>query len=221
MTPGELKALLKQHGIDAKIENIRSPFIKGHYVHHSVSGLTNAEAEARKAKIWELGGSSVSRIVDNGLTREQYMDAKKQLFPDEIEKKELSKSERLKWLDRYPVSTQEDLEDLERGAAVNEFGKKMTRNEAESAAYKDWLTGQHTKAAAFHHVAGGMARASANQEAAKKHANMYRMHIEKLGHSAYDAPPDSVRAHMDKDPGDHYDFKNHPGDDFLANGDKK
>src|SRR4051812_34908308 len=68
----------------------------------------------------------------------------------------------------YPLVHADHEDQLERDAAVHEFGSHMPREEAEKKAYDDYKAGQHKEAAA-HHLAGQKAaEAIGDDEGARK-----------------------------------------------------
>jgi hypothetical protein len=115
------------------------------------------------------------------------------------------------WMGRsilHPDHAQE----LELNSAVNEFGLKMPRQQAEDEAYKQYVKGQRTQAAA-HHLAGmNAAIAGGNPEAARKHHMMYSLHTKALGGEPVGAPHPDVKALVDKGGPKVYNFKAHKGD---------
>jgi hypothetical protein len=117
------------------------------------------------------------------------------------------------WLGR-PILDHGHVMDLETRAAMNEFGHKMPRHEAEQKAHDDYVQEQRERAAA-HHLAGlKAAGATGNHEDARKHWALYDMHLKALGKESIGAvPPEIEKAH---DGGDRqkpiYKFKAHKGD---------
>ncbi len=123
------------------------------------------------------------------------------------------------WAGR-PIGAAAHADDLDRMAAVNEFGLKQPRDVAEDNAYREYQKSQHTQGAA-HHLAGmKAAHGSGDMEGARKHSRMYELHLKKLGHSPYGAPPPEVRAAHAKaiEAGGAHEFKPHTGDSFLLDG---
>src|SRR6185312_13852134 len=107
---------------------------------------------------------------------------------------------------------------LDLDAAVNEFGLKMPREQADDEAYKQYLyhphTGQHAQAA-FHHLAGmKAAHAAGDKEAALNHSLMYNLHAKALGMTPVDAARE-LSSHI-KQPPKVYKFKAHRGDAFAV-----
>lgn len=121
------------------------------------------------------------------------------------------------WLERHPVAHPDHLNDLEREAAMNEFGRKMPRHEAEAEAHKSYTTKQR-EAAAGHHLMGmKVAQAAGDMEASRKHGVMYQLHMKALGHNSSDRPPPSIEsASKEQGGGPGYRFRPHRGDVFAV-----
>ncbi len=86
---------------------------------------------------------------------------------------------------------------LEQEAAIHEFAHGLPRQEAETRAYQNYRKTQHELGAA-HHLRGlKSAQGSGDLEEAKKHGALYEMHMQKLGHEAWKAPPPEIAVHMD------------------------
>jgi hypothetical protein len=122
------------------------------------------------------------------------------------------------WANR-PLAAHDHAQQLDLDAAVNEFGLKMPREQAEDEAYRQYLyhpvKGQHALAA-YHHLAGmKAAHAAGDMDAARKHSLMYNLHAKALGKSPVDAARE-LSAHI-KDPAKVYKFKAHRGDAFAVN----
>jgi hypothetical protein len=121
------------------------------------------------------------------------------------------------WLNNaaYPLVKPEHAQELEQNAAVNEFGKKMPRAQAEADAYKSYKERQHVEAAA-HHLAGMQAaRGAGDMEAARKHGLMYNLHSKAIGHEPVGPAHPDVVAHMNAGPSKVYKFKAHHGDQLA------
>jgi hypothetical protein len=121
------------------------------------------------------------------------------------------------WLNNaaYPLVKPEHAQELEQNAAVNEFGKKMPRAQAEADAYKGYKERQHVEAAA-HHLAGMQAaRGAGDMEAARKHGLMYNLHSKAIGHEPVGPAHPDVVAHMNAGPSKVYKFKAHHGDQLA------
>lgn len=121
------------------------------------------------------------------------------------------------WLGR-PILHPDHSQQLEMNAAVNEFGLKMPRQQAEDQAYKDYLyhpkTGQYAQAAHHHLLGVRAADAAGDKEAARKHYMMYTMHAKALGKD-----PDQLALELGNGEGQDmpkvYKFKAHKGDAFA------
>lgn len=120
-----------------------------------------------------------------------------------------------RWLDRHPILHPDHANDLERDAAVHEFGENaLSRDEAETKAYDDYKHKNMAQSAA-HHLAG--MRASAGKES-QKHGLMYALHVRAMGYDPSGPVPAEVTAHMNSDDFRHpVKFKPHPGDALLFN----
>lgn len=136
-----------------------------------------------------------------------------------MKKSEVKKMEPL-WLNRLPVLHDNHLHDLDTRAAINEFDRKMPREEAEAKAHKDYMAEHHAMAAA-HHLSGmKAAQAIGNMEEAKKHGVMYGLHAKALGHDPVGPVPPEVQQHYrGDDSAKVYKFKAHKADRLLL-GDK-
>lgn len=123
------------------------------------------------------------------------------------------------WMDRaeYPLVKPEHAEELEQNAAINEFGMKQPRAQAEAAAYEGYKKRQHTEAAA-HHLAGmKAAHGAGDMEAARKHSLMYNLHSKAIGHEPVGPAHPDVIAHLSQKPSKVYKFKPHHGDQLALN----
>ena len=119
---------------------------------------------------------------------------------------------------RYVISA-DDVPELERESAVNEFVQKRPREEAESAAYTSYRRKHHVQAAAHHLAMMKAAAASGSHKDAKKHSLVYGLHLKELGFDPNDSRvPDEIQSIMsdpEKNPG--LRFQAHKGDAFLLN----
>lgn len=123
------------------------------------------------------------------------------------------------WLGR-PIGHSDHAQQLELDSALNEFGSKMPRQQAEDEAYKQYLfhptKGQHALAAA-HHLAGmKAAHGAGDMEAARKHSLMYGLHTKALGTDDSGVPPKGVQQILNSAPPKVYKFKAHRGDAFAV-----
>lgn len=125
------------------------------------------------------------------------------------------------WLGR-PVASHDHVAQLERAAAINEFGKRLPKTEAESKAYDDYIKDQRTDAAAFHLLGLKAAQGAGDRDAAEKHALMYSLHCKALGFEPTgNAPHASVIARTENHPDKLYKFRAHRGDLFALPDGKK
>lgn len=120
------------------------------------------------------------------------------------------------WLGR-PIFNQAHSPDLERQAAIFEFGHGLDRQTAEEEAYKKYTSDHHAKAAAHHLTQMKAARSTGAFDAAAQHSSLYAAHISKLGFSPYDGPPSEVMAHVNQGPSqiEEFAFKPHDADMHL------
>ena len=104
--------------------------------------------------------------------------------------------------------------DLEMNAAVNQFGQKMTKEQAESKAYGDY-TRSHSDEAAAHHL-GGIKQAwkAKDKEGARQHGLMYQKHMQNLGLDPMATPPEHILK-LVKEPEPNYKFKPHKADVLM------
>lgn len=123
-----------------------------------------------------------------------------------------------KWLDRHPVLHPDDVNDLERDAALHEFKHKKPRGKAESDAYSDYLTRVWADAAAHHLVGIRIAHAAKDKDTARKHGVLYVAAVKKMGGAPVGTPPDAVVAALEKVKAP-YKFKNHHADAWLTDTD--
>lgn len=121
------------------------------------------------------------------------------------------------WLGR-PILHPDHSQQLEMNAAINEFGLKMPRQQAEDQAYKDYLyhpkTGQYAQAARHHLTGMKAADAAGDKEAARKHRMMYDMHAKALNKDPYELARE-LGSGEGQDMPKVYKFKAHKGDAFA------
>lgn len=118
------------------------------------------------------------------------------------------------WVGRS-IAHEDHAKGLEMDAAMNEFGHKMPRAQAEEEAHKKYVENQHVEAAA-HHLAGiKAAHGAGDMEAARKHGLMYNLHSKALGTDPVGPAHPSVVSSMEKTPAKVYKFKAHRGDLFA------
>lgn len=129
------------------------------------------------------------------------------------EKKQAKQAE---WLGR-PISHEDHGHDLEREAAIHEFGNHLPRHEAEEKAYDGYKKEQHARAAAHHLQGMKAAQAAGNMDEARKHGMMYDQHLKGLGHHSSVGPvPHDVERYVRESDKGPYSFKNHGADSFLV-----
>lgn len=119
------------------------------------------------------------------------------------------------WAKR-PILSQDDIPDLERAAALNEFEQGMHREDAEEQAYSDYRRGHHSKGAA-HHLRGLKAAQEAGDlDEAHKHGALYSAHMGELGHDSMDKVPDDIKK-LAEDEGKPkvYKYKSNAADQLL------
>lgn len=122
------------------------------------------------------------------------------------------------WMGKYPIVRPEHEAELEREAAVREFGQKVPRERAEAEAHADYVRQRRVEASA-HHLAGMKAASAAgDSEAARKHSLMYELHSKALGHEPVGPAHPAVAAHLKDNPAKVYRFKPHHGDVFAIQG---
>jgi hypothetical protein len=92
------------------------------------------------------------------------------------------------------IANQADIHDLEADAAVHEFKHRMSKDDAESAAYHKYKQRQH-KIAAAHHFAGlKAAQGAGSHEEAQKHGLLYAEHLRAVGEDPLGAVPADIKA---------------------------
>lgn len=122
----------------------------------------------------------------------------------------------------HPLLQAKDAEQLELAAAVHEFHHGKDRVTAEKAALDEYRRENHAKAAAHHLMGMRAAQASGSTDDAKKHYDMYGLHIKALGHEQHEGVPAEVKRHTEGENVDRaYNFKGHGADQFLVNTVKK
>jgi len=119
------------------------------------------------------------------------------------------------WLNKYPVVNADHLDDLETRAAIEEFGKKLPRHEAEAKAHSDYRHDQLVESAAHHLVGLTAAHAAGASDTARKHAAVYGVALKALGHDDVMNPPPEVASKAKHTPADIVKFKAHPADAFA------
>lgn len=103
--------------------------------------------------------------------------------------------------------------DLDRAAAVYEFGHKLPRDQAEDKAYQDYLRDQRRQGAAHHYQSMLAANATGDTEGARAYNLLYSVHARELGLNPSAPVADDIRSLMDaaaNKPGRR--FMSHPSD---------
>lgn len=124
--------------------------------------------------------------------------------------------ERHDWGGR-PVLHKDHVAELEARSADLEFKDRLSRDNAESQAYREYRKKHHTASAAHHLRGMKSANASGDVDEARKHGAMYEMHMSKLGDDPWKEPSPELKAAMgavDREPA--HKFKAHAGDQFVA-----
>ncbi len=149
---------------------------------------------------------------------DQVGDALLELHDRPMAKAEETEEGPAHWNHRMLVDP-DHVHELEREAAIHEFGGKLPRPEAEHKAYEAYRRKQIAKAAA-HHLQGMKASQSVgDHEEMQHHGAMYQMHLQELGHEAIGPVPEEVKQHLDQPSKEKmYKFKAHPADSFLLKG---
>lgn len=105
--------------------------------------------------------------------------------------------------------------DLESRAAIHQFTNKMDSEAADEAAHLDYKKDHHRQAAAKHFVGMKAARASADNEEARKHFIMFNLHMKALGLNPNAALPSEIESHITNTKEPFYRFSPHKADAFL------
>lgn len=122
------------------------------------------------------------------------------------------------WAGRYPIAAHDHSTQLDMDAAVNEFGLRMPREQAEDEAYRQYLyhpqRGQHAQAA-LHHLRGmKAAHAAGDMNTARDHSLMFNLHAKALGKQPHEVARD-LQSQMQNLPA-MTKFKAHRGDAFAV-----
>lgn len=120
-----------------------------------------------------------------------------------------------------PVLNEDHAHGLEQEAAINEFGRHMSRHDAEKAAYDNYKRNIHSQTAAYHLRGMKIAQAAGDQESAMQHSAAYVAHLKAAGHDPYGPVPADVSQHVSELTGKPYRFKSHAADVWVANHDPK
>jgi hypothetical protein len=120
-----------------------------------------------------------------------------------------------KWLNKFDISSPEDVHDLERSSAVNQFHRGMDRPTAEQMAYDNYKRIQHCKAAAYHLDGVTKSSATGDNESKNKHHIMFNLHLAALGISPFQAVPPEIQAFRGQNTEQLTKFKSHQSDLFV------
>lgn len=126
-----------------------------------------------------------------------------------------------KWKDKYPISDAEHVHHLDTLSAINEFGSKMPRHEADDKAYEQYKKDRLLESAAHHLTGLKSAHAVGDMDTAHKHAVMYSMAMKAMGHSPTGEVPDEVSNKAKHEPQSITKFKPHKSDLFTLTGNTK
>jgi hypothetical protein len=121
------------------------------------------------------------------------------------------------WLGKHPILDERHANDLEQAAALNEFHRKMPREEAEHAAHEEYRRTHHASAAAHHYAGMRAAQGAGDMDESKKHGDLYAQHMKALGQDPYGPVPEHIRLQAaDPKHTKVYQFANHGADQFLG-----
>lgn len=116
----------------------------------------------------------------------------------------------------HKVAEARHVSDLEKRAAILEFGHGLSRREAENQAYSEHLREMHLEAAA-HHLAGQRgARAAGSIKDARRHGEAYAAHLRALGLPSVAAVPREVQERLANVASKVYRFRPHPADELQG-----
>jgi hypothetical protein len=121
----------------------------------------------------------------------------------------------IKWLDKYKVGEDDDVNHLEAAAANNEFVHGHKREDAEAKAHADYLGNKALDSAAHHYLGMRAALAGKNEQAARQHGEAYAKAMDHLKLSPHDEPPQAVKDRVEHLKQKVYSFKSHPADALL------
>lgn len=117
------------------------------------------------------------------------------------------------WLNKYKVASPQDIDDLDRMAAVYQFHKNLPPQQAEDLAYGDYLKIQHCKAAGYHLDGMSNARDNNDWDSSKKAYSMYALHAKALGRNPMNSVGADINAHRGVNT--NKVFVPHPSDIFV------
>lgn len=120
------------------------------------------------------------------------------------------------WQGRQVID-QQHVPQLEAEAAINEFSRGMSRQNAEHQAYQRYRRDRVLEAAAHHAQGLKTAMAAGQPDEAQRHGAMYVQNMRHLGLDPIGAIPEEVRSRMQApDRQQLYRYKGHAADDFSA-----
>lgn len=125
----------------------------------------------------------------------------------------------LAWFGR-PIFSEGDVPNLERAAAMYEFGYGLSREEAEERAHTDYRRKYHAKAAAHHLTCLNVARSEGSFESAAQHAQMVQEHMKAMGYGPYDPIPPEIEQLASQNQTEKVEFAPHEADSFLTYAEK-
>ena len=120
----------------------------------------------------------------------------------------------------HPLLDPKHEKDIHLASAINEFHRGMDRESAEAEALSGYRKEHHAKAAAHHLNSMKASNATGSTEDAKRHYDMYALHLKALGHEPHEAVPPEVKRHMEEGHEGAHTYKGHPADAWLVNGSK-
>lgn len=209
---GGLKALPKgtpERGNFITAHMNHGPFLQSLQAHpqgKQIMGMLNTHLNGQQNAGFKPGSTVAIAKSD---TIDQYFET--------LAKKEKKQPKFGSWQGRT-ILDPDHAHELDREAAVHEFGGKYPRHEAEARAYSLYRKKQLAIGAAHHLKGARAAQAVGDMDEAQKHGTLYTLHLKELGHESIGPIPEEVRHHLDKTDGEkHYKFKVHPADAFLLN----
>jgi len=120
------------------------------------------------------------------------------------------------WLDKHLICKADDIYDLERDAATNQYVNGLSKGHSELSAYDKYKRIQHSKAAAHHldcmEDAKNVVR---DAKMADKHFAMYVLHCKALNHNPWSNVLPEVQAFRNMDRKPAHVFSPHEADVFV------
>lgn len=127
----------------------------------------------------------------------------------------------LMWLG-HPVRDSEHINSLELNAAINQYHHGMSRADAEARVKDEDRRDRHLRAAAHHFEGLRAANAVGSEDDAKRHHEMYSMHLRVLGLEPNGPVPIEIQRYRDAETHRRaYAYKGHSDDQLLVDGAKK